>query len=87
MTYTTKVRFDDGDTLVEHVWTVDGSLLGGIWTDGEACGYQARAISNIAGYWMKDTMRFETREAAVNGLLAQAKFERGGNLHNPSGDK
>lgn len=73
--YFTEVRFDDGDAMSEDVW-VNNSLVGAIWTDGDGLGWYARAISNIAGYWAKDSTRFGTRGAALDGLLHQAAFER-----------
>jgi len=72
---TTEITFDDGDALCENVW-INGHLIGRIWTDGEGCGYQARATSNISGYWTSMTTAFETRTSALRALTAQARFER-----------
>lgn len=75
MTIQIETRFDDGDALYRDVW-VDGNLVGCIWTDGEGCGSNARATSNISGYWSAEVQHYESMVSALRGLLFQAQFER-----------
>lgn len=72
MTYFIETRFDDGDAISEDVF-VHNSLVGAVWTNGEGMGWEARAVSNIAGYWAANTTKFSTREAALSGLLASSR--------------
>ena len=74
---TTRIEFDDGDAISETVWRgeIGEFLVGSIWSDGEGLGWNARATSNVRGYWAKDTTAFRTRDAALTGLLHQAAFE------------
>jgi hypothetical protein len=75
MTYKIETQFDDGDALFQDVF-VNGSLVGAIWTDGEGLGSNARAMSNICGYWAADAQHYESLDSALRGLLFQAQFER-----------
>lgn len=71
---TLKTTFDDGDALCEDL-RIDGKLVGHIWTEGEDCGYQARAVSNVQGYWSAEVQTFQNRESALRALVHQANYE------------